>query len=179
MWKRMCPLLVLFSVAMNVAFGAVWLAHALHGPPDAAGVGPGQPSESAIWHPLYRELDLTEQQWEKIEPGLTDLMDASQALCEKCRQARRGILELIEADEPDLQAIRGKQAEILDVQHNMQSMIIEHILAERQILTPEQRVRLFQLIRQRTGGQCRGNLMQTGQCSGKCSGCASGQASED
>ena len=179
MWKKTAKLLVFLSVGLNLAFGVFWVVHRFPMPSDGTVVRPGAPTDDPIWHPLYRELNLTEQQWEEIAPRLAAFVERSRTLCRSCQQLRGDILELMQADEPDMELIRGKQKDILEKQGTMQSMVIEHILAEKQILSSQQRDLLFHLIRQRTGGRGGCLLRKLGQCGDKCSNCASGSLSKD
>ena len=77
MWKRIGPLLIVLSVAMNVAFIGVWATHAIgsHWPVERAD------DHGKVWCPLHRRLNVTDEQWRKIEPRMVEFRQASKALC--------------------------------------------------------------------------------------------------
>jgi len=168
MWKKAMPLLVILSVALNLAFAAVWIAHALSERLAGREQRARETAASPIWHPLHQQLELGEQQWREIEPRLKQLQETSQGLCQHIRRLRGEILDIIREPEPDRNAIRARQQEILEGQRKMQSLVIEHLLAEKQLLTPEQQSRLLHLIRQCTACRGRGPLMGLGRCDGRC-----------
>jgi Spy/CpxP family protein refolding chaperone len=60
------------------------------------------------------------------------------------------VIDLIAADEPDVQAIRAKQDEILATKRKIQDLVAGHLLAEREVLTPGQQEQLFSMLRNRT-----------------------------
>ncbi len=146
MWKKIAPLLVVLSVALNIAFISVWAVHAArtHWPTDAAG-------DSEMWCPLHRRLNVTDEQWQRIEPRITEFRARSQTICAELNRLRTELIDLIASDDPDRQAIAAKQEEILAGQRKMQQLVIEHLLAEKEALTPQQQEELFNLFRRRSG----------------------------
>ena len=74
MWKRTAPLLVILSIALNLAFIGVWAAHAAASRLSRGDVsyGPDAGGNGAMWCPLHRKLGATDQQWRQIEPKLTE-----------------------------------------------------------------------------------------------------------
>ena len=161
MWRSRKRFLIVASVALNLAFVGVWLAHAI----SAAGVGgelaPSPPGR--IWCPLHEKLSLTDEQWEQIEPRLREFRQSAQSVCDTVSQLRLEMVELIAAPTPDLEAIAAKQEEIQAGQQKMQGLVIGHLLAEKEILTPEQEERLFTMIREQSGCDRRGPMMMSGR----------------
>ncbi len=172
MWKKAKPLLILLSVGINVAFVAAWVAHAL---PSRTGGPRGDRGGAGVWCPLHRQLGTSERQWQEIEPRLKQFQERSQELCGQINQLRSEMIDLVATAEPDRAAIEAKQKEILAGQGKMQAMVIEHLLAERQSLTPEQQKQLFEMIRRRAGCAGHGPLMGPGQGDG----CGMGNALRD
>lgn len=150
MWARLKPLLVILSLALNVAFVAMWGMRAVR-----ARVGPRAGPMSC---PLHRQLGITEQQWQEIEPRLAEFQKSARKLRRSIHGRRLEMIDLVAASEPDREAIRRKQEEIRAGQHKMQELVIEHLLAEKAVLTPEQGNALFRLFRQRTGCAGRGPM---------------------
>ena len=162
MWCSSRRFLIVASVALNLAFVGVWLAHAI-----SAGVGgelaPSPPATPGrIWCPLHEKLNLTDEQWEQIEPRLKEFRQSAQSVCQNVSQLRLEMVELIAAPTPDLEAIAAKQEEIQAGQRKMQGLVIGHLLAEKEILTPEQEERLFTMIREQSGCDRGGPMMMRG-----------------
>ena len=150
MWKKTKLYGIVASVTLNVAFVAMWIAHAAPSQmgPEEAGRGATQ---QTVWCPLHRELGVTEEQWAEIEPQLREFQAAVGELCQQTNTMRSEVINLIAAAEPDVEAIHAKQDEILATKRRIQRLVVKHLLAEREVLTPEQQRRLFTMLRERTG----------------------------
>lgn len=155
MWKKIAPLLIVLSVALNVAFLGAW------------GVQVAVPLLAAertydgeVWCPLHRQLNVTTEQWQQIEPHLAEFRQESQALRADMNRMRAEFLDLVAAEQPDRQAIAAKQEEIRAGQRRMQELVVEQLLAEKEILTVEQQRELFDMIRRRSG--CIGPALMRG-----------------
>ncbi len=165
MWKKTKPYLIVGSVALNVAFVAMWIAHAA--PSQARPEETGQrATQQTIWCLLHRELGVTEEQWVQIEPRLREFQAAVGELRQQTSTKRSEVIDLIATEEPDAEAIRAKQDEILATKRSIQGLVVDHLLAEKEVLTPEQQQQLFEMLRNRTGcpdgppmsGRARGGL---------------------
>ncbi|MBN1855246.1 MAG: periplasmic heavy metal sensor [Pirellulales bacterium] len=155
--------LIVASVALNLAFVGIWLAHAI-----AARLGEEPaPSPHAtagrIWCPLYEKLNVTDAQWNRIEPILREFRKSAQSVCQDMSKLRLEMVELIAAPTPNLEAIAAKQEEIQAGQRKMQGLVISHLLAEKEILTPEQQERLFTMIREQSGCNRKGPMIMSGR----------------
>jgi len=169
MWKNIAPLLIVLSVALNIAVVGVWAAHAIRGhwtAPDRCGHRDGPEGVSC---PLHRRLNVTDEQWQRLGPRFEQFRRGSQALCQEVTRRRGELIDLVASPEGDRQAIAAKQEEILAGQRKMQQLVIEHLLTEKEILTPQQQKELFDLLRRRSG--CAGHPMMS------LSGAASGLSS--
>jgi Spy/CpxP family protein refolding chaperone len=157
MWKKMKTVIVIliFSVALNAAFGAMWAIHRLPAHLGCIGHKGDLHAKSCISCPLHRKLGTSEKQWQEIEPRLVKFKTASQAICRELNQLRKELIDLIAAPQTDLEAIRAKQDEILAGQRRMQELLISHLLAEKEVLTPQQQKSLFDMIRKQ--GDCAGS----------------------
>jgi len=150
MWKKAGLYAALASVALNVAFVAMWIAHAAPLQDRSGGIGQ-RAAERSVWCPLHRQLQVTGAQWRQIEPRLRDFQTAVGELCRQVDRLRSEVIDLVAAEEPDVEAIRAKQDEILATKRQIQRRVVDHLLAEKEILTPEQQERLFGMLRDRTG----------------------------
>lgn len=146
MWKKIAPLLVVLSVAMNIAFVAIWTAHVgrAHWVADGTYDGP-------VWSPLHRELNVTDEQWQQIEPRIVDYHGKFKIACVHISGLRTELIDLIAAGSLDSEALADKQEQILARKRQMQQLFVEHLLAEKEILTTEQQNELFEMLR----GCCR------------------------
>ena len=161
MWKKAVFYLAIASLGLNLAFVGVWGAHAW---PETVPTGPSE--ESGVWCPLHRALKVSPQQWSEIEPRLKEFQASVGVLCNQIDVLRSEVIELIAADRPDRNAIQRKQEEILASKRQIQQLVVEHLLAEREVLTSEQVEQLFTMLRNRTccaadppmSGQSRGGL---------------------
>jgi len=160
MWPKLKPLLVILSVALNLAFVAVWVTRAVPARFGCGGPCEGPESRGPVWCPLHRKLGTTEKQWSEIEPSLAEFQKSAQELCRTIKRRRLEMIDLIAASQVDREAICGKQEEILAGQRKMQELVIEHLLSEKNMLTPKQRKALFRMFRRRTG--CAGDGPMTG-----------------
>ena len=157
MWRSTKLFLIVLSVALNIAFGAVWLANAARSRHQTANAGAEPDQTTGVWCPLHRELGVDGQQWREIEPRLKEFQASAGELCQHIGRLRSEVIELIASEEPDLAAIRAKQDEILASKRKVQQLVLECLLTEKETLTVDQQRRLFEMLRNRTG--CSGPSM--------------------
>jgi len=163
MLKQMKPLLVVLSVALNLAFVGAWLAYAA-----ASRMGSQEtrcePGDSeTVWCPLHRELNVTAEQWEKIEPRLREFRTSADAICRQIGQLRAEMIDLLAVPQPDLGAVKAKQEEIFAGQRRMQGLVVEQLVSEKKVLTAEQQQRLFDMLRRQSGCGRGGPLLVPGR----------------
>jgi len=134
------------SISLNLAFIVVWLIQAFPGwmsPP--AGVD-GPSDRTAVPSSLHKELGVSAEQWEKIEPVLRKFRQTAKIQQQEIMTLRSQLLELLAATPADKKAIRAKQEEILAGQRRMQNLVVDHLLKEKEILSPSQAVKLIQTL---------------------------------
>lgn len=142
MKKNLKTLAVLFSVVLNIAF----LTFAAYSRWSFANV----PQSSGKGGLLYEQLDLTEEQLKRFEP-LRDRFHAQMScLGNEIRARQVELIDLLAAPAPDRQAIRTHQEKIRNLQRTMQDTVVDHILEESKVFTPEQRMKFFQLLKERS-----------------------------
>ena len=154
MRKRFLPVLLLFSVAMNVAFVSVWAVGALEArrPADTG------EEQHEVWCPLHRELEVTPAQWRELEPEVRAFHERTDAVREELVQLRGELIDLFAADEPDRNAIAAKQENIRTRQGRMQDIVSEHLLTQKDILTSEQEEELFEMMHERNAAARPGRM---------------------
>lgn len=102
--------------------------------------------------PLHEYLGLDADQtrrWHEIERPFVQQFDAASAEVERHRVALIGAIFAEDVDRAKLEAERDA---IARVQAEQQRLLLDQLLAEREILTPAQRVRLAQLLLDQPGG---------------------------
>jgi Spy/CpxP family protein refolding chaperone len=163
MWKQTKPALVLLSIALNVAFAGVWLAYAAvsHVEPQEKRCEPGD--SASVWCPLHRQLNVSADQWKEIEPRLRAFRASADEICRQISELRRGIIDQLATPNPDLDAIKAKQGDILAGQRKMQGLVIDQLMTEKKVLTAEQQQRLFEMLRSGTAGDRGGPMLVPGR----------------
>lgn len=158
MRKKLGLLLIILSVALNAAFVTVWALRALPGHFRSFGL-PG--SREGVWCPLHRRLGATDTQWRELEPRVQEFQHNAAGVCDEVQRARSDLLALLASPDPDRQAIREKQEEILDGQRRMQDLVITYLIEEKKVLTPAQQRDLFDMVRLRSGCAGHGRMGET------------------
>lgn len=155
---KLKSLLILLSVALNIAFVAAWgwkvavASRAEPAPPPPGVLPEGMTS-------LHQQLELTPEQRREIEPRLEQFRLATAATFAELNRRRDELLELLAAPQPDRELIRAKQQEIRAGQQACQERLIAHILAEKQVLSADQERHYFRLLRQQAGARLPERLM--------------------
>ena len=82
------------------------------------------------------------------------------------------MIDLIASPNPDREAIAAKQDMIAAGQQKMQNLLIEHLLNEKKLLSPDQRREFFGAMRRSMGKQCfgPGRMRGAGRGRGRSSG---------
>ena len=151
-------LLIVLSVALNIAFVAVWALHRLPlGCGHHAARGPAGGTQFAC--PFHERINATAAQRQEIESRLEAFRKTSMPLCMDVNRHRLELIDLLAAPEPDRAAIAAKQQQIAEGQNQMQERVIANLLEMKTTLTPEQQKALFDTIRERSGCAGHGPMM--------------------
>ena len=159
MLKKIVPWLIVLSVGLNLTFVGIWVGRAVacrQAQHDSCGHA-GKQGE--ITCPLHRKLGTNPEQWKKIEPRLAAFQRDSRTVCQEIGRKRAELIDLLAAPQVDRQAIAAKQEEVLAGQRRVQQLVIDQLLAERELLTPQQQKALFDLLRERGGCPAHGPMM--------------------
>ncbi len=100
----------------------------------------------------FRRIGLSEEQMREIEPSLARFHESSSEIFRELHLRKQEMYALVAAPEIDRDAIRVKEDEIVDCYRRMQDLSVENMLAEKEILTPEQQKALFE-VRQSWGSR--------------------------
>ncbi len=91
----------------------------------------------------YAELGLSPEQRAAIDPLLKQMEERVGPLCRAIAQQKRALYDELRADAPDRAKIDAAIEAAVDVRRDMQRALVDHLAAVKPILTPDQRVRLF------------------------------------
>lgn len=163
MWNILRKLLFALSIGLNLAFVTMFILHSMSASDRDAGHSCG-PVKSSVSSSIHREVGVTDEQWEKIEPLVQEFREKSSIQRRKISILRSQLMELLARPDVDGSAITAKQEEILDGQRQMQRLVIDHWIKEKAILSSEQAKRLIRSL----GESCRHD---DGGGSGTESGC--------
>lgn len=139
-------LLLTLSLGLNLAFVAVWLVQS-SAKPRVGDEPPPPPMDSPITSVLHREIGVTEDQWREIAPWIEQFLESARIRRETIASLRGEMMELLTLVEVNEADVRSKQEAILASQRQMQNLVIDHLLKERELLSPEQWRRFMELIR--------------------------------
>lgn len=92
-------------------------------------------------------IELTENQKHEVEDIRRDFLPRVAGIRQALRQKRLELNNLLFAEPPDMQAIEDKSMEIAKLQAELEKEVIDHILQEKELLTPEQKKRFYEVIR--------------------------------
>ena len=101
---------------------------------------------------LTQELDLTPEQSEQIEAITTQSKTDSQALFEQMQTSRQEMQSLLVSDASPEQ-LREQHQSVQNLQEQLSNDRFETMLEIREVLTPEQRTQMAELMQQRRGSR--------------------------
>jgi Spy/CpxP family protein refolding chaperone len=146
MYTKTLSLLLIFSLAFNIAFVGIWLH-------NRSALEPAAPSPPGA--ELWSALGATPEQRRVLETDWTRLRQEARACDAELRVQRNLLLDLMAVDPPDEAAVRRAQERVADVQVRMQRLFVDHLQRAREVLTPEQRRGLIRMLRIRGEQQSR------------------------
>jgi len=92
-------------------------------------------------------IELTENQKQQVEEIRRDFLPRVADIRQALRQKRLELNDLLFADPPDLQAIEYKSSDISKLQAQLEREVIDHILQEKELLSPGQKKQFYKVIR--------------------------------
>jgi Spy/CpxP family protein refolding chaperone len=166
MLNKTLALLLIFSLAFNIAFVGIWTYVKVlpEAPPPPAPVpgpeaGPdgGRDGRRMPWS----HLGLRPGQDAEMRQVWSQYQGQLRALGEEAGQHRARLFELLEAEELDAEAIHAEQDAIDKAQQEMSRLTLEQMRRVHQVLTPEQRRRWLQTMKAH-GERLRGRYGERG-----------------
>ncbi len=136
--KNITPYIIVIAVLalMNIAtLATLWLRPM--GPPP-----PGRPHAESF---IERELNLTAEQATQFKELREQHFAQTHSLEPQVRESRRRIIEQLAKNPPDTAAAQAIGKTNLNTINTLDSLLIQHFLEIRNILTPEQQEKLGHL----------------------------------
>jgi Spy/CpxP family protein refolding chaperone len=144
--KMLFGFIMACSLVLNIAFVAMWLAHAV----PRHFMKPCQYGCAESRHqkcPMQKALSLNDSQWTKLHPAIESIRETSSGLYRELAKDRMTLVNELEKNPTDSAALSACKERIIACQKNIQGLVINHILEEKKMLTPEQQRRFFSAIR--------------------------------
>lgn len=98
---------------------------------------------------LHQQLSLTKSQAEKMKTLRDSFYLQSTIISSDLLERRTELVELLMASEPDIEKINEALSEINSKQAELQKKVINYLLEEKEILSPEQQQEFFLIIKER------------------------------
>ena len=134
-------LVVLFSFVLNAVFLGAFAYHRfLSGHRD-------NHVEAGETRPVLEQLDLSPDQREQFEAARDRFHDHLGELGQEIQAQQLELMDLLATEEPDREALDERRGGIAALQSQLQHAVLDHLLEESAILNPEQRDKLFRLLR--------------------------------
>jgi uncharacterized membrane protein len=154
MRQTVLTLVLIFSLAFNIAFVGIWVYSRTvpRGPeagPSARAPGtPAGPSRGGA-QPPWEALQLSAERERRIRENWRATAERIRALNAELEAERDRLFELFGAEEADEPAIAETQARIESLQAQVRQLAIRQMMDTRRGLSPAQRRELFQQMRAR------------------------------
>ena len=146
MKKNLLILGLIFSVAINAAvlikIGHHWLGKEKEGRYHREG------KHSSMSY-LHKELSLSEKQTGQMNALKERFRSNARPVRAVLRTKRKQLVQLLMASEPDRSKIDAVISEINLLQGELQKRVVDHLLAQKEILTAEQQQKFLFIIRDR------------------------------
>lgn len=92
-------------------------------------------------------IDLTDEQKGQVEEIRRSFLPEVAGVRQSLRRKRLELSDLLFAEHPDMQAIEAGSMDISKLQTELEKKVIDHILQEKELLTPEQKKQFYAVIR--------------------------------
>jgi len=145
MKTRVLWLLLLLSVAFNLGVVGT-VAYHRRGSHEEKQCATGPASSKAV---LYKELQLTPEQARQMDRFRADLQKRVEGSRAEMPRLRKAFLELLASPQSDHEAISRKLAEMGRVQMQIQQAVVDHLLAEKGVLSPKQQSKFLEMLERR------------------------------
>jgi Spy/CpxP family protein refolding chaperone len=145
--NKALALILIFSLAFNIAFVGIWAHKRMRpaGPRFGAPRAVPKPAP-AVEGPLWRQLGLNPEQERSIVDDWRQAGRQIEATEAEVRQERARVINLLQANVLDEQAVRATREKMEEGQQKVRELVFNRMLHLRQVLTPDQRRRWLELM---------------------------------
>jgi Spy/CpxP family protein refolding chaperone len=134
------------SLVLNVAFIGMWMAHAApRHMMKHSQCGSSENCRQAC--ALQKALSMSDSQWTLLKPRIESYRAAAARLRADIAGNRAALVEELEKTPIDSASLSACKGRIVACQKDLQDLVANHILDERNMLTPDQRRRYFEALR--------------------------------
>ena len=150
MLNKTLSLLLVFSLAFNIAFVGMWVYNrSTRVPPQAAAAGPSADAGPTPLPapPSWQQLSLRGPQERQISQAWREVQQKVEAINAETHQQREKLVELLAADKLDQEAIAACQKRIEANQQAARQLVLEQMVKTRDALTPEQRANWMRMMK--------------------------------
>jgi Spy/CpxP family protein refolding chaperone len=92
-------------------------------------------------------ITLTKEQKQKVEDIRREFLPKVEGIRQSLRRNRLQLNDLLFDESPDRKVIEGKSRDISALQAELEREVIDHILQEKELLSPEQKRQFHEVIR--------------------------------
>lgn len=142
MTKNLKTLAIIFSVVLNIVFTGSYFYHKA----NLLQLMGHRTNHNRL---LYEELNLSREQLDRFGPARDRFHAFVNELGRKIKFKQLELIDVLAMENPDRSAITAKEKDIRGLQQQMQAKVIDHLLEESSLFTPEQRGKFFALIKER------------------------------
>jgi Spy/CpxP family protein refolding chaperone len=173
--KMLFGFIMVCSLVLNIAFVTIWTAHAV--PRHFMKHCQYGCAESLHQKcPMQKALALSDSQWTLLHPKIESIREMTSGLYRELAKNRTALVDELEKTPTDSAALFACRERIITCQKNIQALVVNHLLEEKKMLTPEQQRRFFSAIRSNMScGGVQGLMgmtpLESGEQPGEAGGC--------
>lgn len=149
--NRIKNCILALSLGFNLAFAGVWVSRNI----SPLCLGPSTPPS------LHQHIGVTEEQWAQLSPLVNAFKTASKEQGKKIKALRCRLLDLLEAQDLNNEAIESTQNQLHTLTLDMKKKGVSLLLGEKTVLSPKQYSALIKEVRKKTCGD-QGGLKKGG-----------------
>ena len=158
MVKKLSSIVLVFSLALNMAFVGVWSYHRFYLRPrrrrarPRRGRGRFRHRRGDKRHAPRAELALEPRQRRAVHKARRELKKKMGGIGRRIAERREELFELLQQPDPDRKSIKKRVKALNEIRSELTWATVQHILDLKEFLEPEQERRLLEMIRERTDG---------------------------
>lgn len=166
MTTRTLKLLLIFSITINLGvIGAIGYRTLKH--PIGRFKSPDERFKRAQGY-MKKHLNLNSHQCQQLQQLWQEQWEIKRPYINKLSEHNKRLFDLIQAENPDREAIKNELIQINSIRSEINDKIIEHLFKQKGILTKEQRGKFFEMFMRQFGSD--GGLGPGGRPEGRSDG---------